>query len=282
VLTLCRRVAGVGGYYQATAINNHGAIAGLVTQGRIFPPQPEFGLFWRKPNQIPYKISAPSNGRVFPTSVGNNEVRPTVVGSFRFGDGSTHAFRWTTSGPFEDITPPGFESAEALDVNDAGYVVGWGVDQHDRYQALRWAPGAGNQAVILGEGVATTVAYGGDALGMAGTTTRVWRLNGSTAQLPGPQISRIDDLSGNGRLVGYTYRYDRISGKQPWTVFNGRTTWLPVPNNLLSLGVANLRVNACGSIVATQWNRSVIKGDYQPPRGLLYSKFSCDVAGRLP
>jgi hypothetical protein len=116
------------------------------------------------------------------------------------------------------------------------------------------------------------------------TTTTVWHLNAGEqgASTPSELIGRIDDLSGNGRLVGHTYSFNRISSKQPWTVFNGGTTWLPVPNNLLSAAVANLRVNACGSIVATQWYRPVTPREAPPPRGLLYSKFSCDVAGRLP
>jgi hypothetical protein len=95
----------------------------------------------------------------------------------------THAFRWTTSGVLADITPPGFVFAAALDVNDAGYVAGYGWRAGENVQALRWPPGAGNQAVILGEGEATTVAHNGDALGMANqfTTTRCGR---STAPQP--------------------------------------------------------------------------------------------------
>jgi hypothetical protein len=87
-------------------------------------------------------------------------------------------------------------------------------------------------------------------------------------------MSNIDDLSDNGRLVGWTYRYNPIPHR-PWTVINGGTTWLPVPDPMLSHAVQNLRVNACGSIVATQ----VTNNGEQ--RGLLYSKIFCDPPRRI-
>ena len=189
--------------------------------------------------------------------------------------GRVHAFRWTTSGPLEDITPPGFSGAVATDVDDAGYVAGYGwiTGAEFETQALRWAPGTGNRAVILDKGTATVI-NNGDALGMdeLSTTTRLWPLKGPTSQLPGPQMSYINGLSGAGRLVGYTTA-NNPNPNMPWAWFNGGTTWLPVPDPTQSRVITQLHVNSCGSIVA----RQRLADD--SVRGLLYSKTFCDTGG---
>jgi hypothetical protein len=198
-----------------------------------------------------------------------------VVGSFSVPVGggitNTHAFRWTTFGGLVDITPPGYQFAAALDVNDAGYAVGYGWLPGGHVQALRWNP-AGVATVLVGD-EAMAIAENGDAIGAADgfATTRRWTLAGQYSPLAGPQASNPSDISVPGRIVGWTYAYASINPHRPWTVFNGATTWLPVPNAASVQNVVDLRVNACGTIIGTRIDNSGAM------TGLMWSKFWCDI-----
>ena len=267
-----KRLAGVGGVYVAKAINRAGAATGEVQGGR--------GLFWRHWAQIPYSILSPSGGEVLPLAVSNNNV---VVGSFRHlpreGGSETHAFRWSPSVGFIDITPPGYTFAIARDVNDAGWVVGYGALPGGHVQALRWAPDPGwhASATVLGEfSTARVVSANGGAIGTSDefSTMKSWPVTGGTYPLAGPQESSPDDMSSLGRVVGYTYGYSAINPHRPWTTFNGTTTWLPVPDVAATDNVLDLHVNSCGTIIGTQ----VFTGGAM--RGLMWSKpYTCDLAG---
>ena len=273
-LTTLPRAANLPGQYRAKGISNKGAVIGHVQFGP--------GLFWRAANQVPYQIVSPSKGPVLPTSVNGSDV---VVGSFNFpvpgtSYSTTHAFRWTPGGGFVDITPTGYQTAVALDVNDAGYVVGYGWRAGGAVRALRWAPWAGSAAEVLEErATAQAIRSNGAAIGPAGgfTVTKFWPLAGTGGYpLPGPQQSSPDDVSRHGRLVGYTYRYASVNPHRPWTHFDGATVWLPVPDAAFNDSVEGLRVNSCGTIIGTQYLTTGTQ------RGLLWSKPLCDVMVTAP
>lgn len=270
VLTVATRAPGLAGDYEASGINNHGAVIGRIPFGR--------GLFWRAVNQVPYQIISPTNSTVLPFSVNGSNL---VVGSFNHSSGATHAFLWTTSFGFRDITPAGFQTAVAFDINDAGVATGYGWVDGGSVQALRWRvdglTGAFTVAVLPGA-VATgrAVNPGGTVVGTSDgfTTTKLWTLGGGVQSFPGPQAAEPEDYSSQGRVVGYTYRHSTINPHRPWTVYQGSTTWLPIPNAAITDNVSGLRVNACGSIVGTQ---VFTDGSQQ---GLIWTKsLTCDNAG---
>jgi probable HAF family extracellular repeat protein len=244
VLTTLPRVPGLYGTYVARAINSLGGIVGHVVSER--------GLFWPSPTGAPIQI-LPNNGTTGPVLPLAVNRAGAVVGSFN-AYGNVHAFRWTPNGPFLDITPAGFVLAVAFDVNEAGYAVGYGWKSDNVLRALRWAPNAGAAAVILGVGQATVIRNNGDAAGtnQLFTTTLRWPFSGGVVSLPGPQVSAVEDISENGRIVGHTYRASPINPHRPWTNYNGSTLWLPVPNTGHTDAVDGLRVNRCGTIVGTQ------------------------------
>jgi hypothetical protein len=268
------------GNYEGQAINRRGAMAGNIEYGP--------GLFWTSPSQVPRLISPPSAiddaQPLVPTAMNNSDV---VVGVFlhRPRDGSVteqRAFRWSPRlASTEDITPVGYTQVTVMDVNDAGYVVGYGSKPGGLVQALRWAPWAGNQAEEL-SGIGTTgtaVASDGTALGNADgfTTTRRWPVGGLAVALEGPQNSSPDDISITGRIVGFTYRFSPLKPHQPWTHRNGVTTFLPVPNAANTDNVLNLRVNSCGSIIGQQ---VFTTGNWVG--GVLWTRIQCDLQAPTP
>ena len=248
VLTVATRSPGLAGDYEASGINNHGAMIGRIPFGR--------GLFWRAVDQVPYHIISPNNSSVIPFSVNNDNL---VVGSFAHSSGATHAFVWTTSFGFRDITPTNFQFAVAFDINDAGVATGYGWVAGGTVQALRWRidPLTGAFTFQILPGASATgraVSPSGTVVGTSDgfSTTKLWPLSGGVLPFPGPQNAEPEDFSSRGRVVGYTYRHSPINPHRPWTTIDGSTTWLPVPNAALTDNVAGLRVNACGSIVGTQ------------------------------
>jgi hypothetical protein len=269
------------GNYEARAINYRGSIVGRVVGGP--------GMYWTSTNFAPQVIESPYgpdyNRAVIPEAVNNDEV---VVGSYDHIDRERtpdrHAFRWSARDGFEDITPDGYDNAVALDVNDAGYAVGYAWRWGERPDAVRWEPGPGNQVVVLeklgraravranGVSVGTTVG----TLGAYIDTPWAWGFPGGSAPLAAPLASEVDDASNTGRVVGYTFVYAGVNPKRPWTVFDGATEWLPVPDERETDRVTDLRVNACGSIVARQ---AYANGTV---RGLLWTRFKCDLLPPTP
>lgn len=271
--TTLPRYPGIPGDYQATAINNKGQIAGTVGVGHA--------LFWPRSGQPPVLI-APADpqeakGQVLPEAVNDAGV---VVGSFSQptadGGSVTRAFRWSQAGGWEDVTPILFTSAQALDVNADGTVVGfgWGYLTDLKVVALRLPPNGSAaqwQRLDVAGTAAQAVAPNGDAVGTADYfgTVRRWPSAGGQAPLAAPANSSPDNVSRAYRLVGHTYRYGTPSHR-PYTVFKGVTTWLPIPDSANTDKVYRLRVDRCGSIVARQVYLNQVEG------GLFWTKSRCD------
>ncbi len=220
----------------------------------------------------PTVIAEPAGSQIAPFAVNNNSE---VVGAVALlGSNAWHPFRWTPTRGFEDILPPGYAAGWANGVNDNGYIVGLAnrTDQH--VEAFRWSPSSPPAATSFGPDEATRIRLNGDAVGMSGdfTTTRLWALAGQTYALAGPSPSSIDGFAETGRVVGYTYGY-AANPHQPWTVYQGSTTWLPwTPASTDDL-VSHLSVNACGSIVGTQFRADGLE------QGLMWTKSGCDPTG---
>jgi hypothetical protein len=271
-MTILPRLPGVSGNHLGDAINRQGAMAGHIANGR--------GLFWAGPTQFPQQIIAPNFGPgsapVTPYAINGSNV---VVGSFRNSVG-TRAFRWTPSGGLADITPRGFSSAVAADINDAGYVVGHGdlsTGTGTQRVALRWAPGAGSAASILpgSMGEAVAIRGNGDAFGRINSyTLRIWPLAGVPYSVAGPALGLPDDISPLGRLTGTTSRFAPVNPGRAFTIVGGTTTWLPVPNAATTAFTWTVEVNSCGSIAGMQMFSNGSVG------GVLWTRsFACDLGG---
>ena len=215
----------------------------------------------------PIAIVGPNGGQVAPLGI-NNAFE--VVGAFidtNPQDSQEHAFRWTPQSGFEDITPTGYDIAEADDVNDAGYIVGFAARSVMPNEALRWTPGSPSVATSLGTGQAIRIRNNGDAIGTIGAppSPRLWTLAGQVYPLPGPSPSSVEDFADSGRVVGYAGTL-----QQPWTVYQGTTTSLPWTAAPGSFPPIPTGVNDCGTIVGQQ--------SFSDNRdsGLVWSKSACD------
>jgi hypothetical protein len=261
----------LGGTYEARAINGHGAIAGDIVGG--------VGLFWPDKSQAPYTLIPPpfitstlTPRGVTPTAVNDSNV---VVGSY-LKYGSPRAFRWTPAGGFVDITPLDFPVAVVLDIDDAGWMVGYGlraIGATYRY-ALRWSP-SGVVSVLNGN-EADAINASGVAVGKAEDeqVSVQWPLSTtsylSLAVPQGGDFARVDDISGIGRTVGIAPTARISPALVPWTAINGSSLVLPVPNESSMTNVLGLRVNSCGAITGRQ---VLTTGSTV---GLLWTKLNCD------
>ena len=259
-LTLLAQPAYVKGNYYASAINSNGAIVGGMQDGS--------GLFWRSADSIPLQIKSPHGLAVKPVAVNDGNV---VVGMYAVPDGADRVFRWTppTSrvSTFVDITPDGFGSGMARDVNNSNLVVGWG-NASGALHALRWPAVGGATATPLAGIMAMTIRDNGDAVGVGAAfqNVTVWPLAGGAYVLPVTGSNYADDVSSLGRVVGRTW--GQLPWR-PWTSVGGATTTLPLPNAQVISELGDLRVNRCGSIVGTH-----IRGSERT--GLLWTKLMCD------
>jgi hypothetical protein len=263
------------GQYEGRAINRGGRIVG----NRVAGP----GMYWESAAHAPQAIVssyfADYNRAVTPRAINWQNV---VVGDYQHIDQrrtpDTHAFRWSPGRELEDITPPGYDHAVALDVNEWGYVVGYAWRDGQLPDAVRWAPDAGNAAVVLAtRAEAAAIRENGSAVGAAQSPWLYidapwgWTLAGQSGALAAPQNSHVDDVSNPDRVVGATRPYAPVNPGRPWTTFAGETLWLPVPDERETARVDGLRVNACGSIVGTQHRANGTRV------GLLWTKFHCDL-----
>ena len=264
VMTTLPRVPGLGGQYEARGINNSGSVIGTVQGGP--------GLYWPTPNATPMQILG-SPLVVEPSAINNFGA---FVGTYRTPNFLYQAFR-DTAGILGGlvITPPLFQDAWAVDVNDSGTIVGYGRVSGGPMQALRWRRGALNPT-MLGAGMALAIRSNGDIVGVGSDqqTPVMWTAAGVLSQLPVPAQSLPEDISSQGRIVGRTLNTATVNPHQPWTYLSGSPAWLPLPNLANTFVIRNLRVNRCGSIVGTQilTNGTSV--------GLLWTKLTCD--GELP
>jgi hypothetical protein len=246
------RRADVPGDYQARAINQKGTIVGNVRNGS--------GLVWMNPYGAPLRIltleALDGSQAVTLTSVNAGDV---VVGYYghRNGDGTTsdRAFRWQWGYLPYDLTPVGWDFARATDINDAGYIVGYGRPQGGAVVALRWSPIGGNVPEVLGgpgPTMATAIRDDGVAVGTSGDTPWGWYPGGAQIALQAPLQSAVDDVNARGRIVGHALDYAGTNPGRPWTAFHLTSTWLDVPNAAATRSVVDLRTSGCGSIVGRQ------------------------------
>ncbi len=276
------------------AINNAGSVIGQAQKR---------GLVWIRPLppgcttidcMLPIEFRAPNSAPLTLNAINDANI---VVGSFQAPPSVSpysltpqlHAFQWSATGGFRDITPRGWLSAVATDINDAGEISGYGVapDLSSRF-AIRWSAVDGRPPLaILGplseaDAIADTGRTAGPGAGgpdictVPTTTTPA-----SCVAVAGPAATHVGDLAATGRSVGDALRGTEHPFK-PWTSYAGTLTWLPVPadnGNTISDVYSNLRVNTCGSVVGSQalefkaGNVTVIAFN-----GFLWTKPSCDPA----
>jgi hypothetical protein len=104
-----------------------------------------------------------------------------------------------------------------------------------------------------------------------------WPLWGGAHPLGGPAESSPGDISTLGRVVGFTHSTAAVNPGRPWTLNQGSTTWLPVPNLGTLYGVVNISVNRCGTIVGTLAYYN--SGGTLEKRGIRWTKPTCDLDG---
>jgi uncharacterized membrane protein len=237
----------------AIDVNDQGAVVGkgkrdLAQHGG---QEVEIGLFWPKPDQPPLHILPPGFGAITPVAINNANV---VAGNYTTEDGNSHGFLWSPTEGFRDVHPLDHQLSVVSAMNDAGYLVGYGLRPNDeKIHALRWSP-AGVATVLPGlNSHATAVLANGDAVGVinqlsATEQTVRWDANGATHPVVIPHPGRVDDASTAGRLVGTTFG-SATPPWRPWTSRQGVFTWLPVPNQVDGDAVSGLRVNAVGAII---------------------------------
>ena len=296
------------------ALNDPGSIVGFTSHfiegisGRGFVwirPLPAGCADSDRSCHLPIEIVPPNQGYesadLVPRAINNGNV---VVGTYNVAvpvQGSkpvisiprSHAFRWSPASGFEDITPQFWTEAAALDINDAGEVVGWGDSLGNGARVgLRWSSVAGrpplvafagsgavdaieNNGVSAGESAAQNV-FGPAALFMWSAPTTSTPSTTSTLAAPSP--SHLDDVSNRARVVGDATLGSSIPGGA-WTLFRGALTTLPfpAPSGSASAAFSNLHVNDCGSIVGTELVTSTFQGSTVIEfNGFLWTKPGCD------
>ena len=250
------------GIYRAHAISSDGAIAGGV-QGGV-------GLYWPSAGEEPTIIGLAAFGAVLPSAINAGHV---VVGRYCPLGQPCRAFRWSPNDVFIDMTPPGFRSAAAVDINDAGDIVGYGVPTDGSpVRALRWKSGSPVLPPLPGGTSASAVHPGGDAVGVGngGATPTLWPVGGGALPLAAPQQTHVDDYSAWRRVVGHTHS-NAANPRLPWTARNGTITWLPIVNPGDAYDIRNLRVNACGTIVGQRESYTGVLS------GVVWRRPACDM-----
>ena len=283
------------------AINNAGSVIGQA-QNR--------GLVWIRPVppdctttdcMLPIEFHAPNSAPLTLNAINDSNV---VVGSFQVPASTTpfsptpqqHAFQWSPTGGFRDITPRGWLSAVATDINDAGEISGYGVGPDLVSQfAIRLSTVDGRPplAILSPLGEADAIANTGRTAGpgeggvpeicTVPTTTTPSRCVAITAtsapRVPAP--TSVEDLADTARIVGVG-SFGTDHPNKPWTAQAGTVTWLPVPadnGNTISDVFSHLRVNTCGSIVGTQDLQFMVGSTrVLETQGFLWTKPSCDPA----
>jgi len=273
------------------ALNNAGSVIGQANDRAFVWIRPLPADCTTTDCMLPTEIRAPNHAHARPNAINDANV---VVGSFLappvvpFWDSALHAFRWSPTEGLVDITPQNWFSAVAMDINDFGEIVGYGLQGPDSAEvALRWSPIVGRPPVArLGPGEADAIAITGVAAGVgSGSAPTFWSVpttaapNAHASLMGGPVPSDVDAMADTGRVVGIGFLGTDHPNK-PWTIHGGALEWLPVPAdnaNTISDVFSNVRVNTCGSIVASQaLEFKAANATVFDSNGFLWTKPACD------
>jgi uncharacterized membrane protein len=208
---------------------------------------------------------------------GQNAVANAVNGAgIAVGRSGRRAVRWTPGGRISDLNPVGATSSEAVDINDAGWIVGWASGPWGRHAYL-WPP-SGSPIDITP--FSSTDAYDGYGLNeqrvVVGSLRQPdpipdqvfrWTPPSLIATLVIPSCPTHEyayEISDLGRIAGTCFG----SGSRAWTLRNGVDQLLALPSgHAISRGYA---VNTCGTVVGSS------KPTNGSTRAVKWVKLGCD------
>jgi probable HAF family extracellular repeat protein len=103
----------------AYGINDSGQVVGVFTNssGTVVPAVYTPNIGW-----VPLGTPPPGWSDIAPSAINNSGQ---VTGHFSTSSGAYHAFLWSASTGFVDLTPPGVLLSAGTAINDSGQVVGW-------------------------------------------------------------------------------------------------------------------------------------------------------------
>lgn len=152
-------------------------------------------------------------GGAFSEAIGMND-QGQVVGASATAAGAIHGFVWSASRGMEDLGQFNGRSTYAKDINNAGEIIGNGVDWADFFgdRAFRWSSSSGYSAMPTcdaGDSDASSINDDGDAVGVScGYRPTLWPSGGGSTfvdlgPLDGPRsIGWANALNDAGTIVG--------------------------------------------------------------------------------
>ncbi len=167
-----------------------------------------------------------------------------VVGSMADPSNATHAFIWTQSGGVQLIGKlPGAYASYAMDVNDAGVVVGFNTyNNGSGDRAYMWTPTGG--MVDLGSGDAFAINDNGIIVGSDGNSSVYWTLDGQVHDIG--EAGTATAINKHNQIIG-----QNGFGSYIWSPQNG-TQDLPGYTDIYTPAATGINNN--GKIVGSEQN----------------------------
>jgi probable HAF family extracellular repeat protein len=252
---------GGGTYSYATAINDHGEVAGIAyLSGGVYAVSHAF--LWTAAGGMQDLGTLPGDNYSYAQGINNSGV---VVGtSFSSDSGVVHAFLWTRRVGMQNLGTLGGNSY-ANGINDSGQVVGYSYLSDDASaHGFLWTKTGGMQDLgTLGgsDSTATAINKSGEVVGyssppgdLAISVAFVWTQAGGMQDLGtlGGTQSFANAVSSSGMVLGYSYltsnkRYQAFF----WTQNHGMQP-LPTDTDSIALSV-NASNEVVGAIVEPQY-----------------------------
>lgn len=171
------------------------------------------------------------------TRTGTGTTRDVNNGGLAVGVWRRAAFTWSRAAGYDELPfLPGayWDQAEAMAVNDAGVIVGWGTDDEGFKKPVRWTNGGIEELPVLTGGrygIANDVNSAGVIAGEAdGVTDRglrtrpvIWQADGSIEEIPlyplDPPLDMgfAEGINDRGTVIGWDMSSIQGDGRQvPW------------------------------------------------------------------
>lgn len=171
------------------------------------------------------------------TRTGTGTTRDVNNGGVAVGVWRNAPFTWSRARGYDELSfLPGayWEQAEAMAINDAGVVVGWGTDDEGFKKPVRWTDAGIEELPVLERGrygVVNDVSSGGVMVGEAdgmtdrGLRTRpvIWRPDGTIEEIPlhplDPPLDMgfAEGINDRGTVIGWDMSSIQGDGRQvPW------------------------------------------------------------------